>query len=170
MGGPIREVPLRLKRRILLVHASGPAFVMLLLWTFYLADALFQVDLMAILKHREQEPGNATTLFVFAVIATVVAIPIAWLQIRKAMSLAQNGVEVIGRVTKMGRFSLSGFVKTVCEYSYEGVDFTHAWSHARFAEPLSVDDLVALIVDPTNPKRCMLKDEVCLTNDRSQDG
>jgi hypothetical protein len=168
MGEPIREVSPRLKRRIYLVHSAGPAFAMALLWGCFLLDVLFNVDLIAVVARHKPDASDWAIALLLAVAATLIGPAIAVVQVRKALSLARNGVEVIGHVTKVGSWSRSGLVKAECQYSYRGLDYTYAWSHPKHGPtPLAEGDHIALVIDPANPHECMLKDEVCLTNIRS---
>jgi hypothetical protein len=157
-----RQISPRLKRQIFWEHSFGPAGGVVIAWSLYVADSVFGVDLIAILKNRGERPefNPALLYLIAAIVATVICIVIAAVRMRKGWALARDGVEVTGTITSVGRIAMLGCVKVECRYSYQGQNHVFAWSHIKASKKLSEGDSATLIVDPTNPKHCMRKDEV----------
>jgi hypothetical protein len=164
MGDSIRDIPSRTRNRIVFLHSLFPVLAVLLLWINYLLCAVFHFDLIAFGSGTKQDTaGDSMIYLALALLATLVAPAFALVRVRKALSLARNGVEVTGTVTKIGMVSKAGLVKAVCEYNYQGTTFTHEWSHNKHATPsLAVGDALVLIIDPASPQWCMRKEELFL--------
>lgn len=166
MLDPAREVSPKLRRRIVLLHSILPVCVAVFFWIAFGLAAVFQIDLATTLRHRPYDSSSPTIYLTLAVLSTAVGPVVALVQIRKAMSLARNGIEITGKVTKIGLLSASGLVHVECAYSHRNRRFTHAWSHPKDGDDsLSVGAPVVLLVDPRNPSRCMRKDEVVPKSD-----
>lgn len=148
-------------KKILLINGIGPAACALIVWILYVFDAAFGYDIIALLKGRGMDKDSAKLYLILAIVATPVCLAVAVLQVRKALSLARRGVEVVGEVTKVTAFPSQQLVRLECRYAYRTQSHTYAWSDAKDGPGhLSVGDPICLIVDPANPKRCMRRDEV----------
>lgn len=138
-------------------------------WSIYFLHSVFAIDVVAAINNTESTQGDTTLYLVVAIVATLVAATYSTLQIRKAVWLAGNGVEITGTITSIGRVSAKGIVRVDCMYTYAGAPFRKAWTEPKdIASQRSEWDEIALIVDPDNPSRCMRRDEVLVGSDLSQ--
>lgn len=156
-----RHLSSKVRRRIVLIHSAIPVGFAVVFWIAFVLAAAFEIDVVAILRHRQYNTHSVGIYLALAVLASLVGPVIALIQVRRAFSLARNGMEIEGKVTRVGVLSKSGLVRVECAYTWRGMRFTHAWSHPKDeAKNLSVGDVVPLLVDPKNPNRCMRTDEV----------
>ena len=153
-----RKLPPQVIRHILWTHSWRSALVILVAWAVWLCVVALGVDLMALMKGRDKERDSATVALAAAGILTLGAGMIAAVRARKALSLARNGVEVPGTITGTGILRTPGLVSIKCTYRYAGAEHVYVCSSARGTR--SVGDPISLIVDPDDPGRCMLEEDV----------
>ncbi len=160
-----RDIPPKLRRRIYCIHGSiwfvWPAA---LTWGIYLALVWFRFDLSDFMHGRGQGQGpdelDRTTMYlIFAIIATVGGLALAVVRIRRALRLAEYGIEIIATVSSVGRLAMHGLVRVDFEYSYGSGTFQKAMSVAK-AEAIEYQNgtkQLVILVDPKCPSRWMQK-------------
>ena len=143
---------------MLLRHSALPGVLAVAMWITYAVNALFHVDLVHLFSDPAKEKLSPTEDLIFALITTFICVVVAIVQTRKAIALARFGVEVEGTISKHG-IAFHGMVRVECSYTAGGANHLFIWSPHRDYAP-SVGDKVVLLVDPANPKRCMLIEDV----------
>jgi hypothetical protein len=166
MSSASRELPTEVRRHILVSNGWFPALAMVLLWGLYLALAVFDVDILSYIKRRHRETARDVDMEVLyfwgAIVGTALAAGFAWFSVRRALCLARDGVEVIGQVTKVGRFAKSGFVRVNYEFTLDGKTYKKAMSCLKETaiEYRDGGRPLELVCDPRHPRRVMLKSDV----------
>jgi hypothetical protein len=160
MADQVRDVDARFRRRLLRKHFGFPIACVVLFWACYVLAAALNVDLVSLAKGRARNPEAAKIYLIVAALMTPVCLAFGVIEARKAIALARTGTEVVGTIVRVGAISFRGWARVESRYSLAGADHAFSWPHFKDAEKLSVGDPVALIVDPANPKRCMLKKDV----------
>lgn len=160
-----RELSAQSRRYIILTNAGAPLVMVAIAWALYASVALFDIDLVELLKRRNRAPRefDATKTYLWiAIIGTAICSGYAWISIRRALGLAQNGESVVGKVVKVGKISAHGMVRVDYEYVVDGKTYRQCLSCfrevARDYESGSVP--LEVVYDPRKPKRVMLKSDV----------
>jgi hypothetical protein len=158
MSNAPRDIDDRLKRRLVFRHSVVPGVGAVAVWIVYATDALFHIDLLHLCSDPAKPKSSPTLYLILAAITTFICIVVAIVQTRKAIALASFGVEVEGTIIHRG-IAFRGLAKVECSYTAGHADHVFIWSAPRDNAP-SVGDKVVLLVDPANPKRCMLIEDV----------
>jgi hypothetical protein len=144
---------------MLLKHSTVPVIVSAMTWMLYVVNAAFHIDVLHLLSSPDRARSSPTEMLILAVIITGILLVIAIVQTRKAIDLARVGVEVEGTISRHGTFSYHGHLRVECSYTIGNAEHVFIWSTLRDMAP-AVGEKVVLLVDPQNPKRCMLIENV----------
>ena len=159
MSKALREIDAPFRRRMLLKHSTVPVIVSAMTWVLYVVNAAFHIDVLHLLSSPDRARSSPTEMLILAVIITSILLVIAIVQTRKAIDLARVGVEVEGTISRHGTFSYHGHLRVECSYTIGNAEHVFIWSTLRDMAP-AVGEKVVLLVDPQNPKRCMLIENV----------
>ncbi len=159
MSNAPRKIDDAFRRRLLFKHSAMPVTASAILWLLYAINALFHVDILHLLSSPDRGRLSPTETLVFAVIMTCVLLVVAIVRTRRAIDLARFGVEVEGTISKHGLFSYRGQMRAECTYTVGNAEHVFIWSTLRDLAP-ALGEHVVLLVDPQNPKRCMLIEDV----------
>lgn len=125
------------------------------LWVLYIVAAAFHFD---IFKHAEP-PDAFKRLFylIFAIVGTVLAIPLTWLSVQKSKILLTRGRHVTGRIVSVGGVSRYGMTPVTFEYTVDGVQYTikRDWYEDE-VENFDDSTTADIVYDPRKPGRCMV--------------
>jgi hypothetical protein len=164
MSEPTRELSAETWRHIVWVNSLWPALCIVIFWAIYAIAAVFEVDVVDFLKRRrrEDDPDRVTMYFWTAIAVTAVGAACAAFMIRRAVTLARRGVEVMAHITKVGTLSMQGYVRVNYEYWINGQRFCKVMSTPTFVAKEYRDGTkqLILIVDPEKPGRSMQKADV----------
>ena len=160
---PGRELTNAMRWHILWSNATYPGLMLLAAWGGYLAARMFDVDLLHLVRGRQQMVGRERDAFYWymAVVCTPILVGMAAFYLNRAMRLALFGVEVQAIVKKIRSVGF-GYSRVDCQYEYEGKTYRKALSTSTDEAQQYADGSLPLILvcDPTKPKRAMERADV----------
>ena len=134
------------------------AIVMPLFFWFNVALHFIGYTIKPLFRLQKIEEGDDPKIAItLALITTVVAPLLAYLYYRKAKSVAENAIEVIGVVKKVGG-KLDSMVNVTFSYEVSGKRYKKRKSFDTDGN-FSVGQEIELVVDSRKPSRCYLKRE-----------
>lgn len=159
------EIPAAARRHILLANAAFPGIVIVCLWTLFACAALFDIDLIALLKRRDRDSRdfNAEQVYFWLAIAgTIVCLGFAWSSIRRALHLANHGIPAACKVLSVGKVSVKGHVRVNYEYVADGTTYKQSLTCPKVIarEYESGSLTLEIVYDPRDPQRVMLMSDV----------
>jgi hypothetical protein len=159
------EIPAAARRHILLANAAFPAIVIVGLWTLFACAALFDIDLIALLKPRDRDSQGfkaEQVYFWLAIAGTVVCSGFAWSSIRRALHLASHGIPAACKVLSVGKVAVKGHVRVDYQYVADGATYKQSLTCPKVIAKEYESGAIPLeiVYDPQNPKRVMLMSDV----------
>ena len=160
-------------KRSIFIDRLFPAVVMLaLFWVLYGAAAIFEVDIISFLKHRERPKKLDPTFYLYLALAASVLIPCgaAW-YIHKALYFARHGARVEGIVRSVGVLSAAGSVDITYDYEFRYRRFSgkSGVPKALVADHYAVGATVILLVNPRRPDESKLWNDVFVSDETTEE-
>jgi hypothetical protein len=103
-------------------------------------------------QSKPRDPLAAKMYLCFAIAATVIIVPVMFLQLRSVRALASRGVTTQGRVEKISMFGRHGKSPTTVVYTVDGREYRIRRDLVR--RLVEVGGTVVILYDPQKPKRC----------------
>jgi len=144
-----RAVPKQFLRYLILVNVVPVGAAAVLAWA---------VVGVAYLRQRFGVEVPTHIYLAIAIVVTLGGALHAFLRLRRALRLAQVGIEVDAVISNVGTVTGWAMVRIDCRYTWRSKTYFSAWSGA--VGEFSPGDHVALFIDPRNPRRCLRKDLV----------